>query len=74
MFGFGKPTPGVPVGEVQDGLKDGSVVLIDVRDPMEIKMAGKAKGAIEVPEYLWRQNSIYAARYSCRLCSAEACF
>lgn len=49
MFGFGKPTPGVPVGEVQDGLKDGSVVLIDVRDPMEIKMAGKAEGAIEVP-------------------------
>ncbi|WP_136442740.1 rhodanese-like domain-containing protein [Pacificoceanicola onchidii] len=28
---------------------DGDVVLIDIRDPMEIRASGKARGALEVP-------------------------
>lgn len=50
MFGlFGKPAPKITITDVNDGLKSGDLILVDIRDGMEVKRSGKAKGALHVP-------------------------
>ncbi|GAA3872489.1 rhodanese-like domain-containing protein [Celeribacter arenosi] len=50
MFGlFGGSAPKLSVDDIQHGVEDGSMVLVDCRDPMELRSTGKAKGALSVP-------------------------
>ena len=49
MFAMFKSGPKISVPEVEAGLRQGTLVLIDVRDPSEIKQSGLAKGAISLP-------------------------
>lgn len=50
MFGlFGGCAPKISVDEVKDGMSKGTVVLVDLRDQMELHMSGTAKGALHVP-------------------------
>ena len=49
MFGIFGGGPKLSVADVQAGVDAGNMVLVDCRDTMELKMSGKAKGAIHVP-------------------------
>lgn len=51
MFGFMKPKSGGGL-TVKDAIVDaqaGKIVLIDVREPGEVRASGKARGAINLP-------------------------
>lgn len=49
MFGLFSSAPALSVDEVREGLKNDTLVLVDVREVGEVAMSGKAKGAIHVP-------------------------
>ncbi|WP_417269628.1 rhodanese-like domain-containing protein [Celeribacter sp.] len=49
MFGLFNSAPKVSVDEVKAGMAAGDIVLVDVRDTVELRGSGKAKGAINVP-------------------------
>lgn len=52
MFGFFNSQAGSVAYDPQmavDEAKAGRIILIDIRDPAEVKATGKAKGALHVP-------------------------
>ncbi|MBS0124401.1 rhodanese-like domain-containing protein [Thetidibacter halocola] len=51
MFNFLRtdPTPGMTAAQAIPLVEAGEIVLIDIREPMEIAMSGKAKGALAIP-------------------------
>lgn len=50
MFNFSRPSgPALPAADIVARAKAGKMVVIDVRDPGEIQMTGKAEGALEIP-------------------------
>lgn len=50
MFGlFRGAQPQLDTIEISRQIADGTLVLVDVRDPSEIAATGKAKGAINLP-------------------------
>ncbi|SFI62962.1 rhodanese-like domain-containing protein [Celeribacter neptunius] len=49
MFGLFGGGPKISVEDVKAGLAKGTLVLVDVRDKMELHMSGTAKGALHVP-------------------------
>lgn len=49
MFGMFGGGPKITVEDVKAGLAKGTLVLVDVRDAMELHMSGTAKGALHVP-------------------------
>ncbi|MBW6417773.1 rhodanese-like domain-containing protein [Celeribacter sp. PS-C1] len=50
MFGlFGGGAPKISVDDVRAGMAKGTLVLVDVRDAMELHMSGTAKGALHIP-------------------------
>ncbi|WP_417242461.1 rhodanese-like domain-containing protein [Celeribacter sp.] len=49
MFGLFNSGPKLSIDEVKAGMASGEIVLVDVRDAMELRGSGKAKGAINVP-------------------------
>ncbi|PIE14367.1 MAG: sulfurtransferase [Rhodobacterales bacterium] len=59
MFGFMRG-PGAAKISAQDaikGVEDGSVTVIDVREPMEVAQTGKAKGALHIPMMLLQSKA-----------------
>ena len=48
MFGFSFKSKLSPQEAVQ-GVRDGSITVIDVREHGEVKMSGKASGALHIP-------------------------
>lgn len=51
MFGFKRPVgPAMPpVSEISDRVGRGEMVLLDVREPAELRSTGTAVGAINIP-------------------------
>nr|WP_319250438.1 rhodanese-like domain-containing protein [uncultured Celeribacter sp.] len=49
MFGLFGGGAKISADEVKTGLAQGTLILIDVRDPSELHMSGMAKGALNVP-------------------------
>ena len=49
MFGFFRSGPSVDVAALMPRIAAGEVTLVDVRDPMELSMSGKARGAVNIP-------------------------
>lgn len=49
MFGFFRSSPAVDFNDLMPRIAAGEVVLVDVRDPGELQMSGKAQGAINIP-------------------------
>ena len=49
MFAFLSKTPGLSAAEAVQRSAEGAIIVIDIRDPGEIAMTGKAKGALEIP-------------------------
>lgn len=52
MFAFMKQNSGQPVLSARDIVAKadaGEITIIDVRDPTEVQMSGKAEGAINIP-------------------------
>lgn len=48
MFGLFGGAPKLSVSDVKDGLKNGTMILVDARDAQELHVSGMAKGAIHV--------------------------
>ncbi|WP_417247748.1 rhodanese-like domain-containing protein [Celeribacter sp.] len=49
MFGLFGGGPKMPVNDVKTAIESGAAVLVDVRDPSEVRASGVAEGAINVP-------------------------
>ncbi|PIE09935.1 MAG: sulfurtransferase [Rhodobacterales bacterium] len=49
MFNMFNRGPQMPADEIVAKAKSGDLIVIDIRDPSEIRMSGKAKGALEIP-------------------------
>ena len=53
MFNFLRPSASRPqppsIAEISAGVASGEILLVDVREPAELRASGKAKGAINVP-------------------------
>lgn len=63
---------GLTPQEAVAGVKDGSVIVIDVRDHGELAMSGKAKGALHIP--LMRLRDMADPRHPdfCKALSTDA--
>lgn len=49
MFGFMKPNAGADVAGAIAQAARGELTLVDVREPGEVAMSGRAKGALHIP-------------------------